>query len=426
MRVLSVVNDLGHRGTPRVAQDYALGLKHAGVDVAVLAHAEGGPREQVLADAGVPVWIGGNTLDEALRRGCEYGADIIHFHRRGLPSRHESAMFRRLKTDRNRILETNVFGRFDCTPDARLIDVHLQLSKWNLYRWRRWSRHDPSLAGVVLPNPVSTKSFCRASSDAVSAFRATCQISAGMFVCGRVGKWSPDLFRAFVLLAEKRPNVALLCVDDGEDVRGAVESLVPAHVRAQVRFVPKLLDNASLATFYSSLDCLLHASPIGESFGLVMAEAMSCGVPVVTAARPHKDNAQIEVVACGGRVAACARLLPEVLVRFHDSIRDRPFALDSGGIRQSIVARFDTDSVVARFLGIADLALRYPDRGSLCHALRCSPDIVCDFGHRDAMSLLATCDGAASWFELMQMSAIHHPRVYRIYQAVKTFGGAGG
>jgi glycosyltransferase involved in cell wall biosynthesis len=424
MKVLSVVNDLGHRGTQRAAQDYAIGLKNSGVEVAVLAHADGGPRAANLQQAGIPVWIGGPNLEEALQHASRYGADIVHVHRRGLPSTKESRILSALKTDRNRILETNVFGRFDGTAGGRLIDVHLQLSKWNLYRWLKWSRHDPLRAATVLPYPVSTESFRPASRSEVAALREKHDLPAEGFVCGRVGKWSPDVFRAFVSLAERRSDVFLLCVDDAADVGPAVQTLVPSHLQRLVRLVPKMLDDAQLAVFYSAIDCLLHASPIGESFGLVMAEAMSCGVPVVTAARPHKDNAQIEIVGGAGIVAASARGLPEVLLRFHDLHRSRSLPFDSQSVRESIVRRFDTRRVVARFLDIAHVSLRCRDRASLCAALQCTPDLITDVGRREAGQLLGICQGRFSVSECVQMSAIHNPYIYRLYHAIRGTGSA--
>jgi hypothetical protein len=151
---------------------------------------------------------------------------------------------------------------------------------------------------------------------------------------------------------------------------------------------------------------------------------MSCGVPVVTAARPHKDNAQIEIVGGAGIVAASARGLPEVLLRFHDLHRSRSLPFDSQSVRESIVRRFDTRRVVARFLDIAHVSLRCRDRASLCAALRCTPDLITDVGRREAGQLLGICQGRFSVSECVQMSAIHNPYIYRLYHAIRGTGSA--
>ena len=52
MRILTVVAGLGVGGTERAAQNLTLGLKALGAEVAVLAHAEGGPRERAYRRGG--------------------------------------------------------------------------------------------------------------------------------------------------------------------------------------------------------------------------------------------------------------------------------------------------------------------------------------------------------------------------------------
>jgi len=44
------------------------------------------------------------------------------------------------------------------------------------------------------------------------------------------------------------------------------------------------------------MDVFIAASNIGESFGMVIAEAMSLAVPVLTISTENNDNAQIELV----------------------------------------------------------------------------------------------------------------------------------
>jgi hypothetical protein len=73
-----------------------------------------------------------------------------------------------------------------------------------------------------------------------------------------------------------------------------------------------------VGTFYRLLEVMPYAS-IGESFGLVVAEGMGMGLPVVVLSTPMRDNAQIELVDHGrtglvahdaqGCASAVARLL---------------------------------------------------------------------------------------------------------------------
>jgi len=50
----------------------------------------------------------------------------------------------------------------------------------------------------------------------------------------------------------------------------------------EIRHVPYVSDPAQLATYYQAMDVYLHAAPVeGETFGLTIAEAKACGVPVI-------------------------------------------------------------------------------------------------------------------------------------------------
>jgi len=50
----------------------------------------------------------------------------------------------------------------------------------------------------------------------------------------------------------------------------------------EIRHVPYVSNPTQLATYYQAMDVYLHAAPIeGETFGLTIAEAKACGVPVI-------------------------------------------------------------------------------------------------------------------------------------------------
>jgi glycosyltransferase involved in cell wall biosynthesis len=426
MRVLSVVHDLGHRGTQRAAQEFALGLARRGVPVAVFAHSGGGPRADILRQAGISVWISDNAHGAALREAQEFKADIIHIHRRGLPSVHEAEVLGALKSPGSRTLETNVFGRVDRSASGRLIDIHMHLSKWTLYRWRKWAGRSCPQPALVLSYPVATSVFRPVDDNKSEMFRSALNVPGRPFVCGRIGKWDPALFRAFATLAAARDDAYLLCVDDAPDVQPAVQRFIPAPFRSRVHLLPKMLDDEQLRRFYCSLDCLLHAATIGETFGMVMAEAMACGVPVVTCARPHKDNAQCEVVGPYGVVAGSLKGMPKALSCFYDLHRANALPFTAEAIRDSIVQRYDTNRVISRFLEIAAISLRSRDRISARAALMAAPDMVCDVSRQEARLLLAMCCTPTRLDERAAMHVIHNPVAYAAYQAARRFTGRAG
>ena len=87
-----------------------------------------------------------------------------------------------------------------------------------------------------------------------------------------------DLILAVTLLAEEFPHLRLLVVGDGPDLRKLTQEVAASPVIAdRVVFVGGKED---VAPFYAQMDVFALASAT-ESFGLVLAEAMCCGLPVV-------------------------------------------------------------------------------------------------------------------------------------------------
>lgn len=316
MRILTVVPGMGVGGTERAAQNLTLGLRPLGADVAVFAHTERGPREDAFRAVGVPVFGPGETLAAAAWR-----ADIVHIHRTGYADRRETALLAALKAPDVRVVETNVFARFDAGEGGRLIDAHCLLSQWCAWKWRAWggpaARRKPMF---VLPNPVDGAGIARVPDEERAAVRASLDVPPGRFLFGRVGqphaaKWSPRMVDAFAEVIARDHDAGLLLVGAPEDVLARVRAL-PDPVRARVTSHPVTASDRRLSGLLSAMDGFLHVSRIGESFGMVLCEAMLCGVPVVTLSTPLKDNSQLEVVGHGrgGIVALRADALPDAML----------------------------------------------------------------------------------------------------------------
>lgn len=104
-----------------------------------------------------------------------------------------------------------------------------------------------------------------------------------------VGRLEPrkgleQLVRAFVLLKARRPTVRLLVVGDGPE-RDRCQALIPVRLRSDVLFIGRV-DADDLPRFYASADVFAAPNLGGESFGIVLVEAMSAGVPVVASSIP--------------------------------------------------------------------------------------------------------------------------------------------
>jgi phosphatidylinositol alpha-mannosyltransferase len=91
-------------------------------------------------------------------------------------------------------------------------------------------------------------------------------------------KGFPTAVEAFALLAEERPGLRLIVVGDGPD-RAAVATL-PASIRDRVSLLGTI-PNVDLPPYLAACDVYLGPSVGGESFGVVLVEAMAAGLPVV-------------------------------------------------------------------------------------------------------------------------------------------------
>ena len=126
---------------------------------------------------------------------------------------------------------------------------------------------------------------------------------------------------AFVRLREEASiDAALVLFGDGPE-RDALEARVAG--RRDVRFLGFEKSRAALATALASADALVHGCPY-ETFGLGVAEAMSCGLPVVV---PDEGGASESVSRESGEiyrsrdVEACARAIGRLLARDPGELR---------------------------------------------------------------------------------------------------------
>ncbi len=130
----------------------------------------------------------------------------------------------------------------------------------------------------IVPNGVDVSRFAEA---------APADLGPGttLLFLGRLDprKGFPVAVAAFERLAAERDDLQLVVLGDGPD-RAALRTL-PPRVRDRVRmFGP--IPNVDIPPYLKACDLYLGASVGGESFGMVLVEAMAAGLPIVASRIP--------------------------------------------------------------------------------------------------------------------------------------------
>jgi phosphatidylinositol alpha-mannosyltransferase len=361
MRVaLACPYDWGARGGVRVhVASLASELRSRGHDVVILAPGtgdeEGGVR---LVGRPVAIPYNGSTAPiapwPAVRRrvGHElerFAPDVVHVHEPLTPS---ASMFAALESSVP-VVATFHSGAdrsvlFDLAAPAlrrvaRRIDVRIAVSRAaESFVARR-------IGGSfeVVPNGVDVNTFA-------SARRADLPPGRLMLFVGRLHprKGFPDAARAFAILAPRFTDLRFAVVGSGRE-RDAVEEL-PPDVRRRLLLLGGL-DPERWASYAAVADVFVAPNRGGESFGMILVEAMAAGVPVVASDIPGFD----EVVTHGvdgilvppGEPSALAAAVGRVL-EDHD-LAERLAAAGRGR-----AASFSWTRVADRIVAIYEAALR--------------------------------------------------------------------
>ena len=296
--IVEAADQLGLGGTERALENYCDNLDRSQFDVTAFGFRSGGVRAEILRGTGVEVIVANGSSrvwEEVLRR-----SDVLHWHGDGLLAPEVFEVVRRSKP--KLVMQTNVFGLDDRGPYSDLIDADLYISNMCLVRRVREDRQAGlplKLNRMVLHYPVNLDKIKEAipAQSEVEAFRREIGLGRALVV-GRVGrpadgKFHPVAIDMMRLLRDWVPSVKFLLVGSTPAMRQRVRrfGLDPCFV-----FVDPTVDLKALLTCYRCMDVYLAASHIGESFGMNIAEAMACGLPIVAISTPEADNAQVELV----------------------------------------------------------------------------------------------------------------------------------
>ncbi|MBV8683355.1 MAG: glycosyltransferase [Caulobacteraceae bacterium] len=194
-------------------------------------------------------------------------------------------------------------------------DVTVTGGEWLAERLERFGVHRP----VAVPFGIEADLFSPAQRN--EALRrellAACGAGSQSRLLLTVGRLHPEkrhrtVIEGFVRARADRPDIVLLVIGDGP-TRGAVERLVRRS--PGVHLMGPVTDRRRLAEIYASADLLVHGSG-AETYGLVVAEAMSSGLPVVapdTGGAADLARRGAAVTYRTGDAASCAAAICEAL-----------------------------------------------------------------------------------------------------------------
>jgi glycosyltransferase involved in cell wall biosynthesis len=324
-----------------------------------------------------------------------------------------------------RVFETNVFGYADRSADRVMIDLHLHLSRWCLWQWTQSVRGlAPNSPGIVVPYSVDCGAFSAVAPEEKPAIRRDFGIPPDAFVFGRVGqpmmgKWSPILIQAFNGVAQQLPNAWLAVCGMPEELRSMVNQL-PAETRSRVAELPMTNSDAELRRYYGLMDVFVHAAIKGESFGLVLCEALLADLPVITLSTPFRDNSQIEVVRHGKEgivVRNLQQLIEAMLTCKQDDARYK--SLQQAASRW-VWESFDISVVSRRLLSLASICLAATSSEELVRGLAAIPGMVSAAEPGYFRTLLASAGIAPSFAENMITSVINRPTTRELIRFVRS------
>jgi glycosyltransferase involved in cell wall biosynthesis len=204
------------------------------------------------------------------------------------------------------VLERNIFGFADDGPLAKRIDLHLFNSMHTM--WRHWNAvgrpplQEYQTRHRAIYNPVTLT----ASGTNIAALRASVRARLGIpndaFVIGDICR--PDADKLDFMLASIAPRLAR-DIDSLHIVTrrfpDSIAAVLSKSLKGRYHNLPFTVNRNEVIETYAVMDAFTHFSTMGESFGMAIAEAMRCNLPVVVNETPglNQNNAQIELVTDG-------------------------------------------------------------------------------------------------------------------------------
>ncbi len=164
-------------------------------------------------------------------------------------------------------------------------------------------------------------------------------------------KGLPLLLEAFPKIVKAIPTVELIIVGPGDSAK--VLSKLEPHVAKRVFFLGRI-NELEKVEFLNSLDLYIAPNTGGESFGIILAEAMAAGAPVLASNIP----AFVDLLSVGNSGVTFESEDPADLARKTIDLLKNPQRLQElseNGLNSAI--RFDWGSVASQIMSVYEVAM---------------------------------------------------------------------
>jgi phosphatidylinositol alpha-mannosyltransferase len=197
---------------------------------------------------------------------------------------------------------------------------------------------------VLIPNGVFVDRFAAAEPE--PSWRGDAGTVGFIGRLDEERKGLATLLAAFAEVVAARPGVRLLVAGRG-DIDEVAED-IPEHVRASVTFLGEVSETDK-ARLLRTIDVYVAPNLGGESFGIILVEALAAGAPVLAsdldAFRRVLDDGRVGVLFPTGDVAALAAALTGLLG--DDAKRIALCEAGSGWVR-----RYDWETVASDLVAV--------------------------------------------------------------------------
>lgn len=177
----------------------------------------------------------------------------------------------------------------------RQFDLVVGVSQTTLDRLCGWSGIDPA-ATRVLPNCVDLSRYGPGPKSSSLVRKLGVEGRTVLLTVGRLSaqerhKGFDEVLEALPTLAKKVPDVMYVICGEGPDRSRLEEKAAVLGVRDRVVFAG-FIPEAAKADYYRLADAFVMPSR-GEGFGIVLLEAMACGIPVMGSLKDGSREALI-------------------------------------------------------------------------------------------------------------------------------------